>query len=62
MQRELGAQCGAWGMLVQLILTGASRSLLGILAALLAIAGTVNYFRWGSATTFADYRFYLGNE
>jgi hypothetical protein len=33
-----------------------------ILAVLLAITGIVNYFRWGSAITFADYRIYLSND
>jgi hypothetical protein len=31
-----------------------------ILAALLIVVGTVNYFRWGNPATFADYQFFLG--
>lgn len=33
-----------------------------ILVALLIVAGTVNYYRWGNPTTFADYTLYLGNR
>ncbi len=33
-----------------------------ILAAFLVAVGTVNYYRWGRPTTFADYSFYIFNQ
>jgi hypothetical protein len=35
---------------------------MGILVAFIAAAGTVNYFRWGNPTTFANYDLYLGRN
>jgi hypothetical protein len=63
--------CVALALLLLVLRAGAARRAVavrrillpvGILIAFLVIAGTVNYYRWGSATTFADYRFYIGNR
>lgn len=35
---------------------------MGILAALIVITGTINYFRWNNPATFADYALYIDNQ
>jgi hypothetical protein len=62
--------CSAFGLLLVVLLAqdlrarrgfSARRFLLpsAVLAALLAVVGVVNYFRWGSPFTFADYSAYI---
>ena len=62
--------CAAFGLLLLVLLVEevrARRAVLtrrflvpaAVMAAFLIVVGTVNYFRWGKPTTFADYTLYL---